>query len=171
MTAPAMSPEIVDWAHKAGYALTPEDDSGAAVFWTDPGGEMRFFIRHSPSGEFTISSVERASEEQFELSARSMETVEKYLWGLFGSDLRVMRRLPRLKTPRKEHEIAPGYTLSELDANGFRTLSDMRGPVATARGKLSSITRLTKLSHLLAASVADIQSSFEELDGLPLFHV
>lgn len=171
MTAPTVSNQLEDWARRAGYALTPRDETGAAVFWTDPGGELRFFIRQDQNGWLTLSSSERGSAEQFELSATSMAVISRYLWGLFGSDFRSRNGLPRLKTPTKIDALIPEYSLSDLTAEGVRTLSGPLGPTATARGKLSSISTLVELSHLLTSSIEDTRTSYESGDGRPLFDV
>lgn len=108
MTAPEFSSALVQWAASAGYALTPQDPSGAAVFWTDPGGEIRSYIRSSSDG-YTITTAERASDEQFDLFAPSMETIERYLVSKFATRVRSRRGLPRLKIPTTVDSIAPGY--------------------------------------------------------------
>lgn len=149
------------------YSLTPEDHSGAALFWTDPGGEIRFYIRSSAKDAYIVSSAERASGEQFELYGTSMMAIERYLFGVFGSDIRSRRMLTRIIIPTKQ--IHPGFSLDEPDADGFRSLRDSNGLVAKARGRLNSISTLTKLSHLLSSAVPDVQASFEDPEGRPLF--
>lgn len=171
MSAPRLTQELVDWAELAGYAFTPEDHSDAALFWLDPGGEIRLYIRKSPDA-FTLTKAERASEEQFELSADSLGVLERYLFGAFGWDLRSKRGLPRIKTPRKMDELAAGYRLDALDLEGFRRLLDSQGmAIATARGKVSSVTVLVELSHLLKASLDDLRASYEDANARPLFRV
>lgn len=167
--APSISDDLRKWADVAGYSSTPDDGSGAAIFWTDPGGEIRYYIRMAPNGSFILSSAERALPEQFELSGTSMAVVERHLFGVFGSDVRSRKGLARLIIPRRREQLAAGYTLDELDAEGYRCLSDSNGLVAKAQGRLSSITTLTKLSHLLSFALADVEASFEDPEGRPLF--
>lgn len=155
----------------AGYSLTPEDNSGAALFWTDPGGEIRFYIRSSAKDVYIVSSAQRASAEQFELYGTSMKTIERYLFGIFGSDVRSRRLLSRLIVPTKQGQLAPGYSLDEPDAEGFTCLRDSNGLVAKAQGIVTSISTLTKLSHLLSATLTDIRASYENPEGRPLFAV
>lgn len=172
MTSPTVSPQLLEWSRLAGYALTPEDESGAALFWSDPGGEIRYYIRQNIDGGVVLTSAERASEEQFELYAESMEVLERYLFGVFGRSLRSKRRLPRVKTPRKMEEISDGYRISDVDAEGVRRLSDPSGrTVAAARGKVSGVSLLVELSHLVAAGIEAIKDSYEDVEGRPLFRV
>lgn len=172
MTAPEVSSELVEWAHLAGYSLTPKHHSDAAVFWTDPGGEIRFYIRNKFDGSILLTKAERAAEEQFELAGISVEVIERHLYGVFGWDIRHAKRLTITKTPRKVGEIAEGYRLSEEDSEGFRHLSEDTGTVvATAAGGLTGVTRLVELSHLIASSPSEIKRSYESPDGAPLFRV
>lgn len=155
----------------AGYSLTPEDQSGAALFWTDPGGEIRFYIRSSAKDAYIVSSAERGSAEQFELYGTSMTVVERYIFGIFGSSVRSKLMLPRIIIPTQREQLAPGFVLEEPDAEGFTCLRDSNGLVAKAQGKVTSISTLTKLSHLLCHSLPEIQASYEDPEGRPLFAV
>ena len=169
--APHVSDDLTKWAAMAGYSLTPEDHSGAALFWTDPGGAMRFYIRSPAKDSYIVSSAERALPEQFDLFGTSMKVIERYLFGVFGSGVRSRRMLARLIIPTKQVQLAPGFSLDEPDAEGFRYLLDSNGLVAKARGRVTSISTLTKLSHLLSSDLPDVQASYEDPEGRPLFAV
>lgn len=171
MMAPQISDELIRWAMIAGYTFTPEDQSGAALFWTDPGGEMRYYIRSPAQDVYIVSATERALAEQVELYGTSMRAIERYLFGVFGSAIRSKRRLPRLLVPTRQEQLAPGFSLDEPDTEGFRSLFDSTGLVAKARGRVTSISTLTKLSHLLSAPLPDVQASYEDPNGRPLFTV
>ncbi|MDZ7881724.1 MAG: Imm61 family immunity protein [Mycobacterium sp.] len=172
MTAPEISRELVEWARLAGYSLTPEDHSGAALFWSDPGGARSGSIRRNVDGT-PFARPERAAEEQFALAGSSAEVIERHLYGVFGWDIRHSKRLPRIKTPRRTNEIARGYQLNDEDAEGFLQLTDEAGTVvATAPDGLTGVTRLVELSHLISSSSPDeIMRSYESPDGGPLFRV
>lgn len=172
MTSPTVSPQLLEWSRLAGYALTPEDESGAALFWSDPGGEIRYYIHQNIDGGVVLTSSERASAEQFELSAESIEVLERYLFGVFGRSIRSKSRLPRLKTPRKLEEIVGGDRIDEADSEGYRRLlAPGAKAVAKARGRLSGVSVLVELSHLVASTVDEIQSSYQAVDGRPLFRI
>ena len=168
MIPPDLSSDLTQWAALAGFSLTPDDGTGAAMFWSDPGGEIRYYVRRSTDDTFVLSSAERTLAEQFELSGTSVEIIERYLYGVFGADIRSLRDLPRLALPTKQDQVAEGYALGELDSEGYRSLSNSSGLVAQARGRLSSTSNLTELSHLLSAAVTDIRASFEDPRGCPL---
>ncbi|MDA2890025.1 Imm61 family immunity protein [Mycolicibacterium sp. BiH015] len=171
MTAPTVSPQLIAWASTARYAFTPEDDSGAALFWTNPGGETRLYIRQAKDA-FVLTQADRASEEYFRLSSPELDTIERYLYSEFGADSRLLSNLPRVKTPTKATEVAVGYQIDESDPDGFRVLFDAKGnPVATARGRVSGMSTLVELSHLVSSSLEDIIASYRDPEGLPLFHI
>jgi hypothetical protein len=167
------SSELETWARQAKFELTPSADStGAAIFWSAPGGETRFHIREGDDGWTTLQRSERGGPKQFVLATSTIASMERYLWGLFGVDVRSMRGLPRIDTPSEISDLAPGYTLRELDAENQRTLLDAAGEaVALARERRLSLWTLVERSHLLSASVENIKLSYENPPGEPLFHL
>lgn len=171
MTAPMVSPQLIAWAATAHYAFTPQDHSGAALFWTDPGGETRLYLRRV-ADDYVLTQADRASEEHFQLSSPQMDTMERYLYSEFGWDVRLYKQLPRLKTPSKATEIANGYRIDDPDPDGFRVLYDSKGNrVATARGRVDGLSTLVELSHLVSSPLEDIIASYQDPDGRPLFRV
>ncbi len=152
-------------------SLTAEDQSGAALFWTDPGGEIRYYVRGSEEIGYTLASSERAQAEQFQLFGSSMLVMERHLFAVFSSAIRSKAGLSRLIFPSKQTELAEGYAMSELDPGGYRTLSGSRALLARARGNVSSISILVRLSHLLSNSLEDVKTSLEDPSGRPLLDV
>lgn len=167
MTHIEISKELKDWAELAGYSLTPADSSGAAVFWTDPGGEIRFYVRNDESHSFTLTTAERSLPEQFELLGTSMHVVERYLFGVFGTSVRARQRLSRLPFASREDDVAPGYSVEMSDPDGYWSLLNAEGLVAKARGRVG-MAALVKLSHLLSASARDVMAAFLDPEGQPL---
>lgn len=166
-----MSPRLITWAALAHYAFTPQDHSGAALFWTDPGGEIRLYLRRV-ADDYVLTQTERASEEYFRLSSPEMDTVERYLYSEFGWDVRLYKHLPRMITPSKATEIAVGYRIDDPDPDGFRVLFDSKGNrVATAQGSTVGMSTLVELSHLVSSPLDDIIDSYQDPDGRPLFRV
>jgi hypothetical protein len=166
MSGIPISDELTQWAARAGYALTPVDHSGAALFWTDPGGEIRLYIRGDPTSGYSVTSAERSRSEQFGLHVASLAVAERYLFDVFGSSIRSRKRLPRITI---EHISADGYALGDADDDGYRRLIGPGGVVATARGRIQAKSTLTLLSQLVDASVPDIEASYGDPDGRPLF--
>ena len=169
---PKISEDLQEWARRASYDLTPSDASGAALFWSVPGGETRLYIRETSDGSNVLTRSERGGAEQFVLSAPTLCPIERYLWGLFGADIRSVLGLPRIDIPSEITDLAQGYELSELGAASQRTLRRADGEaVAVARGRTLSVWTLVELSRLLSASVEDLKASYEDSSGRPLFHV
>jgi hypothetical protein len=152
--------------------VTPNSVTGAAVFASEPGDEMRYYVRVAPNGGFTLTSAERASAEQFELHTTSMPTMERHLIGRFGYGYRSKHRLQRLKPLRGLDDLASGYTIAPGDPDGYWELFDPSGDLmARALGKVSSISTFVRLSHLLESSLSDIRRSYESPDGSPIFSI
>jgi hypothetical protein len=167
-TAPQISPELVDWARQAGYAFRPSGQLGAALFWTDPGGETRLFVRSS-DGLVVLSSADRGEAEVFVLSSPRIEIVEDYLWDFFGSDVRSKRRLPWLEVPTTYAQLAEGFAIARGD-DGFAYLTEGEGErLAQVRDGDVGMMDLVLLSHLAGHSVPDIKQSYESPDGRPIF--
>jgi hypothetical protein len=169
--APRISDDLQRWAARAGLSLTKEDHSGAALFWTDPGGEVRFYVRGSEELGYTLSSSERGQAEQNELYGSSVRVIERHLFAVFCPAVRSKLRLPRLIFPSRRDQLAAGYTLSDPDQDGYVSLSDSDGLVAKARGRVTSVSILVRLSRLLSSSLQDLELSCEDPDGHPLFAV
>jgi hypothetical protein len=165
-----VSEELVTWAARAGYGRSAEDGSSASIFWTNPGGELRYYIREAGDGWNVLTFATRSSPEQFELATVSMPILEKYLYSLFGADIRQQSGLRRLTIGTKRDFIADDCALSELDGEGYRTLLYRDDPVARATDPVSSVSKLTKLSQLLAVSIEEIEAAYLSEDGAPLFH-
>jgi hypothetical protein len=166
VTQVEISNELTGLAALAGYAFTPAGTSDSAIFWTNPGGEIRFYVRSDGEESFTLSVAERSLPEQFELYGTSLRTIERYLLGVFGTSMRAKRGLPRLKFASKEEQLALGYSLDEVDADGYIRLRNSKGLVAKSRGR-TSVAALVKLSHLLSGSVQDLVAAFQDPAGGP----
>ena len=168
MTAPPISDQLAEWAAAAYFTLTPEDDSGAAIFWST-GGETRLYVRRTQDG-YALTRAQRRSTEHFELFAPSVSTIERYLYGQFGAGYRSMRHLKRLRIPSKRELIVAGYRLSDIDEEGHCTLFSREGDVvAVAAGDISAVSRLVMLSYFLSSSLSDLTASYRDAEGRPLF--
>jgi Immunity protein 61 len=170
MTEPqSFSAEFLDWARRAGYALTAADGSGAAVLWSDPGGEIRYQVRRQDDGWYLLTRSSRGGDEQFTLRAVSIDVLERYLWGVFGSVVRDSQRLPFMRKPWAADDIADGYTLSDMSEDGYRTLTRAgEGPIAIASESTTSLIYLVPLSHFLGLSIPELKDSFLSETGAPL---
>jgi hypothetical protein len=169
-----ISPRLAEWAALAGYTLTwpSQTDDGRALFWS-AGGETRMYVGNNDDEWYTIRDSYRMGPEEFKFAARSIETVEKYLVGMFGEDIRSLRDLPDAHVPGTSDELAAGFTIGTKffeQAERF-ALIDSNGSViaVTSGGKLVSTVELVALSLYLPATIEDLTASFLDPNGEPLF--
>lgn len=64
--------------------------------------------------------------------------------------------------------MADGYTLTDVDEDGYRALTADGSAVAIAREATLSLLALVPLSHFIDRSIADLIASFLDADGAPL---
>jgi hypothetical protein len=165
MSVIALPDKLIEWARRAGFATTTENDS--TVFWSDPGGEIRLRVGKS-GAEFCVWRADRAANEALVLSAPMFETVETYLWRFFGTSIRSKARLTRLRVPTEADDVAAGYTIDIDDDGGVQLSNSQRNLVAKAFGGSAGVMTLVPLSYLLGERVDDIKGSFESPTGEPL---
>ncbi|WP_197281319.1 MULTISPECIES: Imm61 family immunity protein [unclassified Mycobacterium] len=91
-----VSSDLREWASDARYSLTPSDQYGRAVFSTS-NSEIRYFIGAGNDGRFRVTRSNRMGPEQLELAAPSLLTIETFLYGSFGSDIRYYSDLAQAK--------------------------------------------------------------------------
>lgn len=170
----AFTRELENWAGLAGYELTPaaRAHDGRAVFW-NKGGEVRLLVAARDDGWFVLTDSDRLGEEQFVLAAVSLPVVEKYLWGSFGLSIRSRRGMPDIKLPYAANDVDHGFSIGvvQFDGRERQALLDSAGqPVAVCGGGALMGTRdMARLSLYLNSTVPQIQESFENTDGRPLF--
>jgi len=167
-SAPNISPDVIEWGRRAGFAFTPEDHSGAALFWTDPGGETRLLIRNSAS-RTTVTSADRGEAEVFVFSSPHLGVVEYYLWNFFGTGVRDKLGLPWLRVPTTVQQLADGFTVDRRTDEFVYLLDGDREEIAQARDGVIGVMYLVVVSHLLGKSVDSIRQTYESLDGRPIF--
>lgn len=168
-----ISPRLAEWATLAGYMLTPpQTDDERALFWS-AGGETRIYVGTNGDGWYIIHDSYRMGPEKFKFAARSIETVEKYLAGIFGEYIRSLRNLPDVHMPGTTEELAAGFTISRFffeQAERFALIDSNGSAVAvTSGGKLLSTTELVALSLYLTVTIEDLVASFLDPNGKPLF--
>jgi Immunity protein 61 len=165
---------LEEWGKLAGYSLTsasPAHD-GRTVFWS-AGGEVRFYVGASDDGWFVITRAERMGPEHFQLAAPSMDTIQRYFFGDFGSDIRSNRGLPIVAIPESKEEVSAGFTIDNRLFEGAERLalisSDGSTVAISGSGKLIGTAELVDLSLCLTATIDDIIASSLDPDGKPLF--
>jgi hypothetical protein len=100
-----------EWASDARLSLTPSDQYGRAVF-SNGDSEIRYFIGAGNDGWFRVTRSSRMGPEQLELAAPSLSTIETYLYGSFGSDIRYYGGLAQAKLAQPV--LPDGFKVGEL---------------------------------------------------------
>ncbi|ORW07487.1 Imm61 family immunity protein [Mycobacterium kyorinense] len=167
-----VSARLAEWARSGGWGVSKAED-GRAMFWKE-GGQLQYLLGRNGDGWFVITHLERSGPEFLVVAAPSMETVERYFFGDFGSSVRWHRRLPDVREPFSREELAPGFSLATRTFDGVENrmaLIDSGGAVVAVSGKdvLRGTGRLVRLSVYVSATVDDIVGSFLDPEGKPLF--
>lgn len=163
------SAELLSWARRGGYALTTSDRPRTAILWSDPGGEVRYFLRQQEDGWYVLTRASRDGDEQFVLAGVSRDIVERHLFGIFGSILRDQLGLPFLRKPWNPSDLAASYSLSDISEDGHRVLlREGAGPIAIARERTTSLINLVPLSHFLQLNTLQLEEAYLSVDGFPL---
>jgi hypothetical protein len=176
------SRDLENWASRAGFSLTPNDQDGRAVF-SNINGEIRYFIGADDSGWLRVTSSHRSGREQLELAARSLLTIEKYFYGFFGSDIRdkvpLERATPDQDRRDRRFEIRPladagQEYLALFDDAGRDDLALYDEGHVTAVdgfGEVLARIRLSDLAVYLSHPTEEIKDSFEDPNGGTLLNV
>lgn len=166
MTAPELSDDLIEWAHRAGFEPIPH---GEALVLSSTGDETRYIIRDGDDG-WLLTRASRGRSETFNLRASSRDALERYLTHVFGQTIRDDAGFDFLMLPFSRDDVAEGYSLTELDADRFRYLSQnpTGAVVAAARGEPGSLLVLIPLSHFLHFSNEELRESYLSEAGAPL---
>ncbi|SHT64986.1 Uncharacterised protein [Mycobacteroides abscessus subsp. abscessus] len=170
-----VSQELAEWAKLAGYSLTVGSEGGLTdIFWNRL-GEIRLFIREMTDGWVDVTCSDRLQPEYFYFAGRTIEVVEKFLFGWFGNTTRYNSGMPPLRTPTTLAELTHGYKVAtlQIDDIGRHVLVATNGSVVAiaSGGKIVSTGTLVALSRYLEAPAAEIVQSFTNEYGPPLFSV
>ncbi|MCL2454806.1 MAG: Imm61 family immunity protein [Micrococcales bacterium] len=107
MNQPPYTPELVEYAERAGYDLLKIDD---AWILANSGGETRLYLRQD-SGAFVLTRADRAEPEGFIMSALEVVDLERYLTAYMGSTIRSGEYLSFIFTPWKVSDLASGWVV------------------------------------------------------------
>lgn len=167
MAAPALSPDCLGWARAAGYGCSTDDSTETLVLQSQMGPPTRYHIRQVRDRLRLTTQTEDDTEERAMLFAADREVLERFLYGVFGDDIRDDLGLPYLELPWTAEALAPGYTLGEMD-RGYRTLRRGSVPLAAAPDPTLSLLALVPLSHFLGMTAAALRAAFLAENGAPL---
>lgn len=167
MAAPVLSPDCLGWARAAGYGCSTDDSTETLVLQSQMGPPMRYHIRQVRDRLRLTTQTEDDTEERPMLFAADQEVLERFLYGVFGDDIRDDLGLPFLELPWTADDLATGYTLGEMH-RGYRTLRRGGVPLAAAPDPTLSLLALVPLSHFLGMTAAALRAAFLAERGAPL---
>ena len=161
--------ELLGWGKMAWRELSIEGD---AWVLSDPGGELREYLRLSENG-YAVTHAERGGAESFRMSAYAVIDIERYLTDILGWDIRSIKRLPDIMpspVPLQPGDIAPGYVMEKVGQNRVALLN-RQGDVRVIMQGDTNIEAFSTVafSWIADASLADLRASYLDPDGLPLF--
>lgn len=84
MAAPVLSPDCLGWARAAGYGCSTEDSTETLVLRSKMGPPTRYHIRQVRDR----LRMTTQTEERPMLFAADREVLERFLYGVFGDDIR-----------------------------------------------------------------------------------
>ena len=167
MAAPVLSPDCIGWARAAGYGCTTDDSTETVVLRSQMGPPTRYYIRQVRDRLRLTTQAEDDTEERPMLFAADREVLERFLYGVFGDDIRDDLGLPYLELPWSADDLAAGYTLGEVE-RGYRTLRRGGVPLAAAPDATLSLLALVPLSHFLGMTAEALRAAFLAENGAPL---
>lgn len=151
--------DLGDWARLAGRGARAE--SGGVVFFTDPGGEVRDYVREVDDA-VVVTQVQRSSAEVFEMSATNVEDAAKFLVVRFGFGIRTRMGLPYLRIPLGLDAIAEGWNVKKVDDRWVAASGLSRRLATFARGSSAA-----EFTHYGDRGVDEIRGSFLDPKGSP----
>lgn len=129
MTVPTISADCLGWATTAGYTHSIDESAGILMLRSQAG--TRYYLRHR-GDRLEVSEATPGEDPRIVLFAATTVCLERYLYAVFGDEIRDDLALPYLQLPSSATDLATGYRLGGME-RGYRILSRVgHGPVAAA---------------------------------------
>jgi hypothetical protein len=158
---------FLEWSNRAHYSFTAGTSDNSPVLWSE-GGEERYFISETEGG-YQVTNSSRSSHESFLFDCAAPYVVERYFWGFLGGVIRSRMQRSRLPVPTTKSAVAPGYRI-EGTVDERLALIDAEGVcLMTTLDDVSDVALLVKTSYWLTWSITDIEASYLDPYGRPLF--
>ena len=154
---------IEDWIAAARFAVRRDDD--ATVIYTNPGGEVRIYIREV-DGVYDVSEAERSGDERFKFSTRELDLLLKFLTLELGGAVRFNAGLPLQSVPSLLEDLPSGFEI-ETPNPDVDVLLESGVPVASLESG-SGLYPAVEFALVARASLSQIKESFLAADGAPL---
>ncbi|WP_396911190.1 Imm61 family immunity protein [Mycolicibacterium sp.] len=166
--APALSPDCLGWARTAGFVHRTDDEAGIVELRSEVGAPIRYVIRRPAVGRVELVEVDELGDERLVLFVAEMKVLERYLFGVFGDDIRADVDLPFVELPWDRESLATGYEIDDTNPAYQILTASGRGPVAAVPRSEVGLLALVPLSHFLGWSLAALKRSFLDEHFRPL---
>ena len=153
-----------EWTRTQGYEVTRDGDG---LVLANPGGELRYYCMPDPAG-VALLRAERAEVPTRIMTAAQIDDVVRFLITVFGSDLRAIHDLPRIRLPFDWSSPAPGFSPVALEAGWTGLRTDASRAVDVAMVDRDVVHPIVKFSYVASATIAQLIASYEDRDGAPL---
>lgn len=108
MAAPALSPDCLGWVRAAGYAWSTDDSTDTLVLRSQMGPPTTRYLIRQVRDRLRLTQADDDAEERTLLYAADREVLERFLYGVFGDDIRDDLGLPYLELPWAAEISLPG---------------------------------------------------------------
>ncbi|OBB05371.1 hypothetical protein A5718_22840 [Mycolicibacterium conceptionense] len=107
-------------------------------------------------------------DAQLVLFVAEIKVLERYLFGLFGDDIRAEVDLPFVELRWDRESLAAGYEIDDMHPAYQILTATGRGPVAAVPRSDTGLLALVPLSHFLGWSLAELKRSFLDENFSPV---
>ncbi|WP_082941768.1 Imm61 family immunity protein [Mycolicibacterium peregrinum] len=166
--APSLSLECLRWAQAAGFVHRADEAAGVTELRSERGAPAKYLVRRPSTRRLELVEVDELHDERLVLFVAEADVLERYLFGMFGDDIRADVDLPFVELRWDRGSLATGYEIDDTNpAYQILTATD-RGPVAAVPRSEVGLLALVPLSHFLAWSLAALKRSFLDEHFRPL---
>jgi len=163
---PTLPATFSSFVRHGSYFLRPEGD--ALMISSEPGGEVRFYLRRRESG-FTLDRAERSEDERLIMWSTSTEEIEKYLIVAIGEDVRTALGLGMLDGPTNASQLRDGLHVTQI-ADGTFAIQRADGSLTPGRFLHAGIAApIYDYATTVGHSPQSLCDAYLTPDGAPLF--
>lgn len=157
--------ELERWVQPTGY-LREELADGFAL----SDGETRRILQRV-GDSFVVSTSQRGGRPKTDMSSEHLDDAVRYLVASFGDSVRQKRvpGAPRLDFPSAAEELAAGFELGVAPDNELNAILTENGRERARFRSFSYPTDAVQFSHYCRVTVAELEASFLDASGKPLF--
>ena len=163
MVGEHLSPEFSEFAQLARYGISHEN--GQLSVASKPGGEIRYGIHASSSGQWVLTRAERSEEYEHLMSAVSLVDIERMLTTLVGTDARARLGLPHLARPFSPSQTVGGLRVQSTPQGTFSLVQADGTVLNIAFAREYGGSGAAGFSQVAGLSLQQIRDGFLQPDG------